>query len=77
MKVRVPKHRGASPRSGKPVKGTLPTSVRDHMLFCDHQVAWEDCRILESKSNNFILALKESWFTKRDKTTLNWNQLSH
>ena len=42
MKVRVSEHQGVSPRTGKRVKGTLSTSVRDHMLNYDHTVAWEN-----------------------------------
>ena len=41
MKVRISEHQGVSPRTGKRVKGTLSTSVRDHMLNCNHIVAWE------------------------------------
>ena len=40
MKVRVWEHQGVSPWTGKRVKGTLSTSVRDHLLDCDHAVAW-------------------------------------
>ena len=32
-------------RIGKRVKGTLFTSVRDHMLDCDRRVGWEDFSI--------------------------------
>ena len=39
MKVRVSEHQGVSPRTGKHLKGTLSTSVRDQMLDCDHVVA--------------------------------------
>ena len=39
MKVRVSEHQSVSPRTGKQVKGMLSTSVRDHMLDCDHIVA--------------------------------------
>ena len=49
MKVRVAEHQGVSPRTGrtgKQVKGTLSTSVRDHMLDCDHRVTWEDFSII-------------------------------
>ena len=41
MKVRVSEHQGVSPRTGKHLKGTLSTSVRNHMLDCNHVVAWE------------------------------------
>ena len=52
MKVRVSEHQGVSPRTGKRVKGTLSTSVRDHMLDCDHRVAWEDFSI-ESQTTTY------------------------
>ena len=38
FKVRVSEHHRVSPRTGKPVKGTLSASVWDHMLVCDHKV---------------------------------------
>ena len=38
FKVRVSDYQGVSPRTGKPVKGTLSASVRDHILVCDHKV---------------------------------------
>ena len=52
------------------MKGTLSISLRDHMLNCEHQVACENFRILGTESNKFILELKESLFTKRDKPFL-------
>ena len=76
MKVRVSEHQGVSPRTGKLVKGTLSTSVRDHMLVCDHKVAWEDFSILGRESNHYLLELKESLFIKRNKPSLNKNDYS-
>ena len=49
MKVRVSEHQGVPPRTGKRVKGTLSTAVRDHMLNCDHTLAWEDFSIIGRK----------------------------
>ena len=46
MKVRVSEHQGVSPRTGKALKGTMSTSVRDHMLICDHKVVREDFSLL-------------------------------
>ena len=54
FKVRVSEHQGVSPRTGKPVKGTLSTSVRDHMLVCDHKVLHEDFKFLGNESNKYI-----------------------
>ena len=41
FKVRVSEQQGVSPRTSKPVKGTLSTPVRDRMLVCDHKVVHE------------------------------------
>ena len=46
MKVRVPEPQGVSPRTGKHLKGTLSTSVKDHMLDYNHIVAWRDFKVL-------------------------------
>ena len=45
LKVRVSEHQGVSLRTGKIVKDTLSTSVRDHMLGCDHIVTWDDFKV--------------------------------
>ena len=76
FKVRVSEHQGVSPRTGKPVKGTLSTSVRDHMLVCDHRVLYEDFKFLGNESNKYLLELKESLFIKRDRPSLNKNLYS-
>ena len=71
FKVRVSEHQGVSPRTGKPVKGTLSTSVRDHMFVCDHKVVHEDFKFLGAESNRYLLELKEGLFIKRDRPSLN------
>ena len=74
MKVRISEHQGASPRTGKPVRGTLSTSVRDHMLNCSHTVAWEDFSIIGRIPKHYLLETKESLFIKRDSPSLNRNK---
>ena len=76
MKVRVSEHQGVSPSTGKQVKGMLSTSVTDHMLDCDHIVAWEDFSIIGRESNHYLLETKESLFIKRDNPSLNRNKYS-
>ena len=76
MKVRVSEHQGVSPRTGKRVKGTLSTLVRDHMLDCDHRVGWEDFSIIGRESNHYMLETKEHLFIKRDNPSLNRNKYS-
>ena len=55
------------------IKGTLSTSVRDHMLNCNHVVAWDDFKVLGRESNHWLLEIKESLFIKRDRPSLNKN----
>ena len=76
FKVTVSEHQGVSPRIGKPVKGTLSTSVRDHMLVCDHKVVHEDFKFLGNESSRYLLKLKEGLFIKRDNPLLNKNLYS-
>ena len=76
FKVRVSEYQGVSSRTGKPVKGILSTSVRDHMLVCDHKVVHEDFKFLDNESNRYLLELKESLIIKRDRPSLNKNLYS-
>ena len=75
-KVRVSEHQGVFPRTGKPVKGTLSTFVRDHMLVCDNKVVLEDFRFLGNESKRYLLELKESLFIKGDRPSLKKNLYS-
>ena len=76
MKVRISEHQGVSPRTGKRVKGMLSTSVRDHMLNCDHTVAWEDFSIIGRASSHYLLETKEGLSIKQDNPSLNRNNYS-
>ena len=46
MKGRFSESQAVSPGTCKRVKCTLSTLVRDHMLNCQHTVAWEDSQTL-------------------------------
>ena len=76
FKAKVSEHQGVFLRMGKPVKGTISTSVRDHMLVCDHKVVHEDFKFLGNESNRYLVELKESLFIKRDRPSLNKNLYS-
>ena len=76
LKVRVSENQGVSPRTGKVLRGTSSTSVRDHMLICDHKVEWDDFTVLGNEFNHYLLELKESLFINRDKPSLNRNIFS-
>ena len=73
MKVRVSEHQGLFSRTGKHLKVTLSTSVRDHMLDCNHVVAWDDFKVLGREPNHWFLEVEESLFIKRDRPSLNNN----
>ena len=77
MKVRVSEHQGVSPQAGKHLKGTLSTSVKDHMLDCNHVVMWDDFKELgRESSNHWFLEIEESLFIKRDRPSRNKNNYS-
>ena len=76
MKVRVSERQGLSPRTVKRVKGTLSTSVRDHMPDSYHRIAWEDFSIIGRELNHYLLETEESLFVKRDNPFLNSNKYS-
>ena len=76
FKVRVSEHQSVSPRTGKLVKGTLSTSVRDHMLVCDHKVVHDDFKFVGNESNRYLLELKESLVIRGDRPSLNKNLYS-
>ena len=61
---------------GKPVKGTLSTSVRDHMHVCDHKVVHEGFKFLGNESDRYLLELKEFLDIKRDRLPLDKNLYS-
>ena len=46
MKVRVSERQEISPRTGKYLKRTLPTTMRDQILDCNPIVAWDDFKVL-------------------------------
>ena len=71
MKGRVSEHQGVSLRTRKHTRGIFSTSVRDHMLDCNHLVTWDDFKVLGMESNHWLLDIKESLLIKRDRPLLN------
>ena len=66
-KVRVLKHQGISPQTGKYLKRTLSVFVRDHMLDCNHVFVWDGFKVLGRESNHWVLDIKESSFIKKNR----------
>ena len=75
-RVRLCEHMGISPRTGKLVKGTAMTAVREHMLNCNTKVAEGDFTILSKGGEYKDLEIKESLLIKKLKPVLNKDQLS-
>ena len=71
MKVRVSEHQGVSPRTGKHLKGTLSTSMRDHMLDCNHVVAWMTLKFWGGILIIGFWRLRRVYFFKIDRPSLN------
>ena len=49
------------------------SSVADHLLLCNHSASYDDFSILTHENKRFLLQLKESLLTMRDKPYLNSN----
>ena len=60
-------HSGISPLTGKKSKARKTTAVKDHMLFWDHLVSLDDCKMLTSSNSEFHLKIKESLLISHDK----------
>ena len=73
LKVRSGEHIGISPLTFKKVKPSAGSSMRDHLLFCNHDPSFDDFTILAQGSTKFLLEIKESLLIKRDKPILNKN----
>ena len=71
LKVRAGEHIGTSPLTSKKVKPSSESSIRDHLLFCNHTPSFEDFTILTHGANKFLLVIRESLLIKRDKPDLN------
>ena len=62
---------GVSARTGKNIKSTKNSAVRDHMLVCNNIVSFEDFSVLVNGTSNFRIKLQESLLTHRDGLQLN------
>ena len=71
LKIRLLEHIGISPLAFNIVKPSAESSIRDHLLFCNHDSWFNDFTILAQRTNKFLLEIKESSLIKRDKPILN------
>ena len=73
LKIRSGEHGGISPLTFKKAKPSVESSIRDHLLFCNHDPSFEGFTILAQGTNKFLLEIKESLLIKCDKPILNKN----
>ena len=66
-------HIGISPLTFLKVKLSAESSIRGHLLFCNHDPSFDDLTILAQGTNKFLLEIKESLLIKRDKPIINKN----
>ena len=57
---------GVSARTGKNIKSTKDSAVRDHMLFCNNIVSFYIFSVLVDGTNDFRIKFQESPLTHRD-----------
>ena len=73
LKVGSGEHIDISPLTFEKVKPSAKSSIRDHLLFCNHDPLFDDFTILAQGTNNVLLKIKESLLIKRDKPKLSKN----
>ena len=76
FKVRMCEHLGISALTGKRVKGDDDSAIKEHLLFCNHTLEFEDFSILASNNNDFKVTSMESLLINRDHPPLNKNKQS-
>ena len=74
FKVRMCEHLGISALTGKRVKGDDDSAIKEHLLFCNHTLDFEDFSILATNNNDFKVTLMESLLINRDHPPLNKNK---
>ena len=62
---------GVSPRTGKIIKSTKNSAVRDHMLVWNNIVSFADFSVLANGTNDFRIKLQQSLLIHRDEPQLN------
>ena len=72
-KVRLEEHIGISLLTFKKVNPSAESSIREHLLLCNHNPSFDDFTILAQRTNKFLLEIKESLLIKHDKSVLNKN----
>ena len=70
------KHLAISALTVKRVKGDHDSTIKEHLLFCNHTPDFEDFSILATNNNDFEVKLMESLLINRDHPPFNKNKQS-
>lgn len=70
LKTRIAEHRGVSVRTGNPISKPLFSSIRDHCLEYDHDLDFNNFKILARGNYNDVRTI-EAILIDRDKPNLN------
>ena len=76
LSLRVPEHRGLSPRTGRPISTPFSSSIRNHSEQTNHPFSSTDFKILHKARNPFDLLILESLYIKHLTPELNSNTAS-
>ena len=68
LKVRSGEHIGISPLTFNKVKPSAESSVRDHLLLCDHSPSFDDFTILTHGNNKFLFRNQRKLINKTHQT---------
>ena len=71
VKERSEEHIGISPLTLTKVKPLAESSIRDSLLFYNHEPSFDDFTILAQGTDKFLSEIKKSLLIKRDKPILN------
>ena len=73
LAVRSCKHIGISPLANKRVQPRKDSAVCHHLSNCNNSPTFEDLSILCHENKSYLLELKESLLTMRDRPSMNRN----
>ena len=76
LSVRYGEHSGVSHLTGKKSKSEKSSTVKVHMLFCDHVVSIDDFNISTTSESDFHVKAKEILLISHDEPVLNKNETS-
>ena len=74
FKVRMCEQLGMSALTEKRIKGNNGSTIKEHLLFCNHSPHFENILILTTNNNDFKVTLMESLLINSDHSLLSKNK---